>query len=459
MADSAEERPPHTGERDDLASPTRLVGPPCMAPQRVSGIPPGYNYICKPRPSRRGGGLAVIFNQNFRITELTLPSVSSFEYLAFKALSSMTVILIYRPPKPNPSFLSDFTELLTLASSLSPRLLLLGDLNIHIDSPTCKLSSEFTILVDNFTLTQHVTFPTHDKGHILDLHRNRSPQNPQRPSHIRTGSLHILILLDLSAAFDTTSAIKTWMQHNFLKLNSDKTEFLLICSKSTLGKINNPTLIIDGTIVFPSPQARNLGVIFDSSLSLEPHIRHVIKTSFFHLRNIAKIRPSLTPPSTGKNHSRLHLLPTGLLQLTTPWHQLYLHQTTPTGPTGPAARLITRSKSWLHITQVLKQLYWLPISHRITYKILVLTYKALHHLAPSYLTDLLSPYQPSRSLRSTSAGLLCIHKSNLRSFGDRAFSRAAPRLWNSLPQEVRTSESFTIFQSLLKTHLFTSAYP
>ena len=49
------------------------------------------------------------------------------------------------------------------------------------------------------------------------------------------------------------SAIQTWMQQNFLKLNSNKTELLLIGSKSTLSKINNPTLTIDGTTVSPSP--------------------------------------------------------------------------------------------------------------------------------------------------------------------------------------------------------------
>ncbi|KAJ4920946.1 hypothetical protein JOQ06_023090 [Pogonophryne albipinna] len=131
--------------------------------------PPGFKYITKPRPSRRGGGLAIIHNQNIQITELTLPSVSSFELIAFKAPPSLTVILNYRPPKPHPSFLSDFTEFLTLASSLSQRLLILGDLNIYIDSPSCKLASKFTTLLDNFSITQHVTFPTHDKGHILDL--------------------------------------------------------------------------------------------------------------------------------------------------------------------------------------------------------------------------------------------------------------------------------------------------
>ncbi|KAK5933148.1 hypothetical protein CgunFtcFv8_004799 [Champsocephalus gunnari] len=91
------------------------------------------------------------------------------------------------------------------------------------------------------------------------------------------------------------TAIKTWMQH-LLKLNSNQTELLLIGSKSTLSKVTDITLTIDGSIVSPSNQARNLGVIFDPTLSLEPHIRQTVKTSLFHLRNIAKILPSLTAP-------------------------------------------------------------------------------------------------------------------------------------------------------------------
>ncbi|KAK5878239.1 hypothetical protein CesoFtcFv8_023666 [Champsocephalus esox] len=61
--------------------------------------------------------------------------------------------------------------------------------------------------------------------------------------------------------------LKSWMQKNFLKLNSNKTELLLIGSKSTLSKTPNLTLTIDGTPVSPSTQARNLGVILDPTLS------------------------------------------------------------------------------------------------------------------------------------------------------------------------------------------------
>lgn len=53
-----------------------------------------------------------------------------------------------------------------------------------------------------------------------------------------------------------------------------------------------------------------------------------------------------------------------------------------------------------HIAPVLAALHRLPVSFRIDFKILLLTFKALHNLAPNYILDLLTPYVPNRNLRS-----------------------------------------------------------
>ncbi|XP_010793755.1 proto-oncogene vav-like [Notothenia coriiceps] len=66
-----------------------------------------------------------------------------------------------------------------------------------------------------------------------------------------------------------------------------------------------------------------------------------------------------------------------------------------------AARVLTRTKRWQHITPTLFNLHWLPVKFCITYKLLLITYKSLHALSPQYLTDLLHPYIPSRTLRSS----------------------------------------------------------
>ena len=63
-----------------------------------------------------------------------------------------------------------------------------------------------------------------------------------------------------------------------------------------------------------------------------------------------------------------------------------------------AARVVVKASRYDHITPILKSLHWLPIRYRTEYKLLLLTFKALHHLAPSYLTDLLQLYRPTRTL-------------------------------------------------------------
>ncbi len=115
-----------------------------------------------------------------------------------------------------------------------------------------------------------------------------------------------------------------------------------------------------------------------------------------------------------------------------------------------AARVLTRSRKY-DITPILQSLQWLPIKFRISYKILLLTYKALNGLAPAYLTSLLSRYNPSRSLRSQNSGLLVVPRIAKSTKGGIAFSYLAPKLWNSLPVNVRGSDTLSLFKSRLKT--------
>ena len=92
---------------------------------------------------------------------------------------------------------------------------------------------------------------------------------------------------------------------------------------------------------------------------------------------------------------------------------------------------------------------WLPIGQRIQYKILLLTFKILNNCAPSYLSDLIKPYRPSRTLRSSGLHLLPKPSYNHNCYGKRAFSCAAPELWNSFPHNIRTCHSISIFKGLL----------
>ena len=105
-----------------------------------------------------------------------------------------------------------------------------------------------------------------------------------------------------------------------------------------------------------------------------------------------------------------------------------------------------------HITPVLKQLHWLPITSRIQYEILMLTFKCLKDLAPKYLKESLKLRKAFRCTRSACDDLLL--EVGKTSAGDRAFVNVAPLLWNRLPYSVRACSTVETFKSRLKTHLF-----
>ena len=104
-----------------------------------------------------------------------------------------------------------------------------------------------------------------------------------------------------------------------------------------------------------------------------------------------------------------------------------------------------------HITPVLASLHWLPVYYRIKVEVLLFVVKSLNGSAPSYIRDLQQPYPFSRSLRLSDQVLLAVPRSWLTPEGDQACAGAAPRLWNSLPVDIRSAPSTDAFKSRLKT--------
>ncbi len=102
--------------------------------------------------------------------------------------------------------------------------------------------------------------------------------------------------------------------------------------------------------------------------------------------------------------------------------------------------------------------FWYRDNTSIDVKSLMLPYKALNNLAPQYLSEPLTPYTPTCVLRSSEAGLLTVQTTLLTTMGDRALSSLAPKLWNSLPSEIRNAESLSVFKLSLKTYFKCSFY-
>ena len=256
--------------------------------------------------------------------------------------------------------------------------------------------------------------------------------------------------------------IKTWMLSDKLKLNSEKTEFLIIGTRQQLSKINVPDLsiAIGDCRVEPSTEpVKNLGSWFDSQLTMVPHINKSCGAAFYHLHNIRRIRKYLSRQAaealvhafvTSKIdycNSLLYGLPSTHIQ------KLQRVQ-------NAAARLVTGSARFCRITPLFISLHWLPVKFRINYKIVLLTFKCIYGLAPAYLADMILVKSPTRyNLRSNCALQLVPSSVKHRAtLGDRAFQQAAPTLWNALPPTIRNISSFNVFKTAVKTYYFKLAF-
>ena len=106
-----------------------------------------------------------------------------------------------------------------------------------------------------------------------------------------------------------------------------------------------------------------------------------------------------------------------------------------------AARIVLRKPRHVSATSLLRTLHWLPVKARIQYKIACLCFQWLsHNTMPPYLSDLLHPYQPSRSrrLHSLDTSLLSVPRFCLETFGRRSFSVFGP-----LPLSLRKTQCFS----------------
>ena len=241
--------------------------------------------------------------------------------------------------------------------------------------------------------------------------------------------------------------IETWMNESKLKLNTDKTEVILDTTSVTVGESE----------ITSAKSVKNLGVMFDSTLSMQDQVNSVCKSCYMHLRNISRIRCYLTPDVckslvNSLVTSRLDYCNATLYGLpNTMLRKLQQVQNT-------AARIIMRSPRLNQITPILKELHWLPVKYRVQFKILVYAFKALNCQAPAYIQDMIKVYIPTRSLRSENAMTLVVPRVRTVTYGNRCFHYAAPSLWNALPIRIREAKTLYTFKKHLKTHLFSAHY-
>jgi exonuclease III len=152
---------------------------PHTLPSTLNSITPeNFSIIHNPRLVGRGDGVAFIYRSYLNISNVSIPSFTSFESLCVKLSirsSSITFLTVYRPPSSSiPTFLSEFSTLLDDLNCSPSELVISGDFNIHVDSISDHTAQTFQYTLDTYHLTQHVKFPTHNHGHTLDLLITRS---------------------------------------------------------------------------------------------------------------------------------------------------------------------------------------------------------------------------------------------------------------------------------------------
>ena len=243
-----------------------------------------------------------------------------------------------------------------------------------------------------------------------------------------------------------------------LKLNDEKTEFLIIGTKQQLNKVKTTSILVGQDDIPCCATPRNLGYYYDQHMKNSAHINKLVSNLNVTIRRISKIRNSIDYETTkilvqAMVLSRLDYC-NSLMLGTTKYNLKKLQRVQ-----NCAARIVYRKRFVPHITPYLKELHWLKVEERTQYKIAVLMFKCVQGSAPKYLQELvIQQSNQSRSLRSGSLLMLPISISKLSIVHNSSFSSMGPCIWNELPFSVKISENINIFKSKLKTYLFSKYY-
>ena len=243
-----------------------------------------------------------------------------------------------------------------------------------------------------------------------------------------------------------------WMDEHYLLLNPAKTEIIVFGSPSILNELTiRGTFLREDICIRFSPVVKNLGFRLDENLSFKKQISHVKSSCFLKLRSLARIRSFL---STKQMTILVQAVVISFLDYCNAlyfgsgksnYNQLQVIQ-------NRACRIIFGLKKRDDVVEHMKSLHWLRINERVLFKVLLLIYKCVHGLAPTYLNDLISFNNISLTRRNS------LHISLCQASHPRAFQTAAPKLWSQLPDTIKSCASISSFKSSLKTFLFKKSY-
>ena len=261
--------------------------------------------------------------------------------------------------------------------------------------------------------------------------------------------------------------IKVWMVENFMKINEDKTELLILGKPSVL-----KTFDLEITLQFGSEKIKptkckgdnwtSLGVKLDAVLNMERQINSVKQKCSWTLINIRAIGCYLD------QDIKLMLVKQLVISKLDYCNALYMNicktrlKKLQSVMNNGVRFIYNITDRCIDLLPFFKKSHILPINERIIFKVALLSYKIAYNIAPSYLNDLVKFHKPTDSLKTTRRNpsedptRMVLPKMCTIKASDRCFSRYAPEVWNALSFELRSIKCIDSFKNKLKNYLYNS---
>ena len=212
-------------------------------------------------------------------------------------------------------------------------------------------------------------------------------------------------------------------------------------------KVSGVTLL--SKEILPSCSAKDLGIIVDSHLSFDEHVTGVVSKCISGLCQINRVkhlfdRSTLTTIINSLVFSKLFYCSESMWASTTKKNIARLQKVQ-----NFAARIVTDARKYDHITQILKELHWLPVAKQLEVRDTLMAFKCVKGLAPPSFCDKFTTRSQvhTRNTRNNDKLNTPFFRS---ATGQRSFSYRAVQLWNDLPESLTNMESFNVFKNAIK---------
>ena len=237
-----------------------------------------------------------------------------------------------------------------------------------------------------------------------------------------------------------------WSFEHFMKINPDKTEILLLRPSSLNNEVTINGILYHGQCIRFSDCVKNVGVYVDKNLNLDKHVNTVVSHGYKILKDIGRIKKYV---SRKHLEELVHAVISSRLDYC---NSLFMNMSKDNmfkfqKLQNTAARLILGRRKRDSATEALKELHWLNVDARITFKVLLLVFKVLRGKCNMSLTY--------KGFNGRPDDFLKLETPNFKTkYGQRLFEYNGSRLWNALPLSIRTEENIEVYKKKIKTMLF-----